>query len=109
MTNKEKKYLKIGDRVKVIAGDQKGIIGTVLSITKKDEQFLVTIDGVTPRIKYSKNKKEGEAKKQELAIFIHISNVMLWDKENLVVSRVGYKIQDGKKIRIFKKSGNLVS
>ena len=109
MKNKNKKYLKIGDRIKVIAGDQKGIIGNILSIITKNQQSLVNIEGVIPRIKYSKNTKEGESKKQELPIFINISNIMLWDKEKLTVSRIGYKIQDGKKLRIFKKSGNVVN
>ena len=109
MKNKDKKYLKIGDRIKVIAGDQKGIIGTILSIVSKNKQSLVTVEGITPRIKYRKNTTDSEPKRQELPPFIHISNVMLWDTQNLRVSRIGYKIQDGKKIRIFRKSGNSVS
>ena len=109
MKDKHKKYLKIGDRIKVIAGDQKGTLGNILSILTKNKQSLVIVEGITPRIKYLKTVKEGESKKQELPILIHISNVMLWDKEQLTVSRIGYKIQDGKKVRVFKKSGKVLT
>ena len=44
----------------------------------------------------------------EVPIGIHISNLMLWDNEQNLSSRIGYKIVDDKKQRYFKKSGNLV-
>ena len=80
MTKNSKIHIKIGDTVQVIAGNQKGFIGTVNSIMRK--KSIVFIDGIVPRIKYSKNPQGGEQKKLELQIPIHISNVMLWDKEN---------------------------
>jgi large subunit ribosomal protein L24 len=104
MKNNGKKYLKIGDYIKVIAGNYKGIIGTISSIYKKKNQFLITINEIVLKVK---NKKEGS--QELLPTFIHISNLMLWDKDNLRISRVNYKIQDGKKIRIFKKSNNIVN
>jgi len=39
---------------------------------------------------------------------IHLSNVMLWDKETNVASKIGYKLFDGQKKRYFKKSGKVV-
>ena len=107
MTNNSKLHIKIGDSVKVIAGNQKGFVGTVNSIVKK--KSIVFIEGIVPRIKYSKNPQGGEQKKSELQIPIHISNVMLWDKENNSASRISYKIIDGKKQRHFVKSGNVVT
>jgi len=44
----------------------------------------------------------------ELATWIHLSNVMLWDKETTQASRIGYKTIEGQKKRYFRKSGNIL-
>lgn len=99
-------HVKIGDKVKIISGNQKGIIGTINSILIK--KSVVYIEGISPRLKTKKNQKEGKSENLELQIPIHISNVMLWDKDSNVSSRIGYKLIDNKKRRYFKKSGNLL-
>ena len=99
--------MKVGDKVKVISGSQKGILGSILTISK--QKSLVTIEGVSGRIKVKKLPQSKEAKKIELPTFIHVSNIMLWDKESAKVSRIGYRFLDGLKVRYFKKSGNLVA
>jgi large subunit ribosomal protein L24 len=106
MTTTIKKHVKIGDRVKIITGKNKNIIGNILSISSKNS--TVIIDNVLPRIKYSKNPQGGESKKTDIQIPIHISNVMLWDKEKNQTSKIGYKILNGEKKRYFKKSGNFL-
>lgn len=106
MKNNKNCHIKIGDKVKIISGKQKGIIGVINSILKK--KSLVYIDGISPRLKVVKNPNEGKSKNVELQIPIHWSNVMLWDKEENVASRIGYKIIDNQKKRYFKKSGNLL-
>jgi large subunit ribosomal protein L24 len=99
-------HVKIGDKVKVISGNQKGFIGVIASlITKKS---VVILDGVEPRIKFVKNPQGEDAKKVEIQIPIHTSNVMLWDKEANLASKIGYKVVNEKKVRYFKKSGNIV-
>lgn len=107
MTKNLNSNLKVGDTIKIIAGNQKGLIGNIASVFRKES--LVVIEGVVPRIKYIKNKQGGEAKQVELPVPIHISNVMLWDKVAQVTSRIGYKMIDNKKVRYFKKSGNVIS
>jgi large subunit ribosomal protein L24 len=62
MIKKFKKHVKIGDRIQVITGNQKGIIGNIAAIDVK--KSTVIIDSVLPRIKYSKNPQGGEAKKK---------------------------------------------
>jgi large subunit ribosomal protein L24 len=99
-------HVKVGDRVKVISGNQKGLIGVITSILR--EKSTVTIDSIEPRIRYKKNQQVGESRKTELQIPINISNVMLWDTTANISSRIGYKIIENKKQRYFKKSGNLV-
>jgi large subunit ribosomal protein L24 len=106
MNKNKNSPVKIGDKVKVITGNQKGFIGTISSIMAK--KSLVIVDGILPRIKYTKNRQGGDPVKQEIPVSIHVSNVMLWDNEKNIAGKIGYKIVDTKKVRYFKKSGNLV-
>ena len=106
MKNKLNSHVKIGDKVKVISGKQKGFIGVITSLVSK--KSVVFLDGVTPRIKFKKTPQGGEAQRIEIQIPIHLSNVMLWDKDANTASKIGYKIVNNQKVRYFKKSGNLV-
>ena len=99
-------HIKIGDKVKIISGNQKGIIGTINTVLTK--KSIVYIDGISPRLKIMKNSRDGETKQLDLQIPIHLSNVMLWDNQQNVASRIGYKMVENQKKRYFKKSGNLV-
>lgn len=108
MKKQGKSYIKIGDKIKIISGNQKGLIGTITTILKK--KSIVFVEGVLPRIKYVKNKQQegGEPTKIEIPLGIHASNVMLWDSTSNACSRIFYKRINAKKERYFKKSGNLV-
>lgn len=101
-----KNHIKIGDKIKVIAGDQKGFLGNVLSISKKDSSVI--LDGLLPRVRFMKNSQGGDPKKVEIPLSIHVSNVMLWDKEANKADRIGMKEIDGRKKRYFKKSGHIL-
>jgi large subunit ribosomal protein L24 len=107
MTEKLNSQIKVGDTIKIIAGNQKGLVGSIKSIfTKKS---LVVVEGVSPRIKYVKNQQGGDSKQVELPVPIHISNVMPWDTLAKAAGRIGSKITDNKKVRYFKKSKNIFS
>ncbi len=106
MNKNKNSHVRIGDKVKVITGNQKGFIGTISSIAAK--KSFVVVEGILPRIKLTKNRQGGDPVKQEIPIAIHVSNVMLWDNEKNVAGKIGYKMVDAKKVRYFKKSGNLV-
>ena len=58
---KQKLHVKIGDKIKIIAGSQKGLIGTISSISKA--KSVAVINGVVPRIKYKKQNPNSEAQK----------------------------------------------
>jgi len=104
MNKKNNFHVKVGDKIKIISGNQKGLVGTIkVLITKKS---LAIIDGILPRIKYKKQNSNSEAKKIEIESTIHISNLMLWDEKNNKASRIGYKLMENIKQRYFKKSGN---
>jgi large subunit ribosomal protein L24 len=106
MNQKHKFHVKIGDKIKVTAGNQKGLVGVINSITAKKSMAL--IDGVLPRIKYRKQNPNAEAQKIEIQLPIHLSNLMLWDDQSNQASRIGYKVIENKKKRYFKKSGNVL-
>jgi large subunit ribosomal protein L24 len=107
MKTKRNCHIKIGDKVKVITGANKGTIGTINSIIFK--KSIVFIEEIVPRIKYIKNTQGEESKKIEIKTPIHISNVMIWDSETNKASKIGYKIVENKKYRYFKKSGKIIS
>lgn len=109
------KILK-GDTVVVIAGGNsqkqarncaKGVQGTVLAV--KGEKVLV--EGVNLVKKHQKpNRMTGEEGSiVEKEAFMHISNVAILNPATQKADRVGYQIKDGKKIRVFKSSGEPVA
>lgn len=102
----EKKHVKLGDKIKVISGSQKGIIGNILSVDSKKK--LLNIDTILPRQKFVKGKNEKNSKKIDIPMQIHFSNVMLWDKEANICSKTGFKLVNNEKKRYFKKSGNIL-
>ncbi|WP_442795513.1 50S ribosomal protein L24 [Pelobium manganitolerans] len=107
MENNKKVKLNIrkGDLVKVIAGDSKGQQGKVLEVITKTSRVLV--EGTNMVSKHTKpnaaNPNGGIVKKEAP---IHISNVSLIDPKSGKATRVSRKRnEDGKVIRIAKKSG----
>ena len=96
--------IKTGDTVKVISGHYKGTVSEVKSVDPKNNK--VTVEGVNmikKSLKPNQQNPEGGVIEKEAPI--DASNVMLYDKKAKSVSRVGYKLEDGKKTRVFKKSG----
>ncbi len=88
----------------VIAGADKGKVGT---ITKVDTQKgKIVVEGVNIRTKHIAPRAEnetGQIKKSEYPI--HHSNVMCYSKEKNVRSRVGYKLDNGKKVGPLRAQG----
>ena len=100
-------HVKKGDKVQVISGKDKGKQGVILSAFPKNNRVLV--EGVNIIKKHSKptqaNPQGGIIEKEAP---IHVSNVMALDPKTGVPTRVGYQLVDGKKVRIAKKSGELL-
>ena len=104
----KKIHIKKGDNVYVNAGNDKGKTGKVLSVDpSKDRAIVEGINMVSKHTKPNSKQPQGGIIKQEAAI--HISNVNLLDPTSTaakaVPTRVGYKVVDGKKVRVAKKSG----
>lgn len=102
-----KLHVKKGDNVVVISGTQKGKTGTILSVDVEKSRAIV--EGVNLVSKHSRpsteNPKGGIVKKEA---GIHVSNLMVLDK-NDKAGRIGRKKDDnGKNVRYSKKTGEVI-
>ncbi|WP_313524978.1 50S ribosomal protein L24 [Anaerotignum sp.] len=97
--------LKSGDKVVVITGKDKDKQGRILAVDKKNNRVLV--EGVNMISKHTKpnvkNQQGGIIKKEG---YIDASNVMYL--HNGKATRLGAMIKDGKKVRIAKKTGEVI-
>jgi len=100
--------LKRGDEVFVTSGKDKGRRGTIVQIIGKQK---VLVEGINIVKKHTKpNPNAGvEGGIIDKTMPIDISNVMIWNAENEQPEKVGIKTEkDGKKVRIFKKTGKTI-
>lgn len=96
-------YLKSGDEVIVIAGKDKGKRGKITKVdTKNDRVFVEGANLVKRHQKATQTTESGIVTKEA---GIHMSNVMIADPKSGEATRVGYRVEEGKKIRFAKKSG----
>ena len=100
-----KLHIKKNDTVVVLAGEDKGKTGKVLKVLVDENRALVEgVNMVSKSTKPSAQNPQGGIVKQEAPI--HISNLSLVDPKSGKATRVGIKVtEDGKKVRIAKKSG----
>ncbi|RNL85179.1 50S ribosomal protein L24 [Sinomicrobium pectinilyticum] len=99
--------IKSGDTVKVIAGDHKGSEGKVLKVDREKNKAIVEgVNTVRKHQKPSANNPQGGIVEKEAPI--HISNLSLIDPKSKEVTRVGYEVKDGKKVRVSKKSNEVI-
>jgi large subunit ribosomal protein L24 len=102
-----KLHIKKGDIVKVIAGNERGQQGKVLSIDRKKMRALVEgLNMISKHTKPNAANPQGGIVKQEAPI--HISNLMFIDGKGNA-TRIGRKLNDDNKIvRYSKKSGEVI-
>ena len=101
------KYLiRKDDRVKVIAGKDKGKVGRVLRVDR--ERGRVLVEGINIAKKAMRKKKqEDRGGIMEIEIPIHISNVMLVTRAG-EPTRVGIKKENGHRVRVARKNNETV-
>ena len=97
--------IRVGDKVQVIAGKDKGKQGEVLQVLRKENRVIVEgVNIVTKHIKPSQADPEGGIVTREAPI--HVSNVAYYDSKAKQAVKIGYAFdEDGKKYRINKKTG----
>ena len=98
--------IRLGDTVRVIAGSAKGSEGTVLSILRENNRAIVEgVNMIKKHNKPSAQNPQGGITEKEAPI--HISNLSLLSSDGKT-TRVGYKVENGKKVRIAKKSDDVI-
>ena len=97
--------IKKGDTVRVIAGRELGKEGKVTSVDVKNHKVLVEgINKVKKHEKPNMNNQNGQIVEKEA--FLDISNVMLVADGK--ATRVGFRVEDGKKVRFAKATGKTI-
>ena len=98
--------LKVGDKVIVIAGSNKGREGTIKKVLKDENKLIV--EGVNLVKKHQKASGQESGGILETEAPIHASNVMIIDPKTKKPTRIGKKIVKDKKVRIAKKSSEVL-
>lgn len=94
---------KVGDKVVVIAGSDKGKEGKIIKTLKAENR--VVVEGVHMIKKHQKPTGQESGGIVEIEAPIHASNVMIVDPKTKKGTRIGHTTdKNGKKIRITKKS-----
>ncbi len=98
--------LKKGDKVVVLSGDDKGKTGEIVKSMPKEGKVVVQgVNLVKRHTKPSQTSAGGIVTKEAP---IHISNVALVDGSTGKATKVGYKQEDGRKVRFARKSGEVI-
>ena len=98
--------IKTGDTVRVIAGDHKGSEGTVTKILREKNKAIVEgVNMISKHVKPNAENPQGGIVKKEAAM--QISNLSLLTKDGKT-TRVGYKGEGKDKVRVSKKSNEVI-
>lgn len=99
-------HIKKNDTVMVITGKDKGKKGKVLKAMPKENRVIV--EGINMQTKHQKQTRTAKSEIKHQEGPIHVSNVMYFDKKANAATRIGYKFENGKKIRVSKKTGSAI-
>jgi large subunit ribosomal protein L24 len=98
--------IKKGDRVILLTGKDKGRTGNVTKVMPKDSRVLISgLNMVQRHTRPSQGDPQGGIKHKEASV--HVSNVAIVDA-NGKPTRVGFKVEDGKKVRVAKTTGEVI-
>ncbi|MFN4274259.1 MAG: 50S ribosomal protein L24 [Aliihoeflea sp.] len=99
--------IRKGDQVVVLTGKDKGRKGEVIKVMPKDDKALVRgINMVVRHQRQSANQEGGIIRKEAP---IHLSNIAVADPKDGKPTRVGFEVRDGGKVRIAKRSGEVIN
>ncbi|MCJ7996574.1 50S ribosomal protein L24 [Rhizobium cremeum] len=97
--------IRKGDKVVVLTGKDKGRSGEVIQVMPKEGRAVVRgINVVKRHQRQTQNQEAGIISKEAS---IHLSNLAIADKDGKP-TRVGFKVVDGKKVRVAKRSGDVI-
>ncbi len=98
--------IKKGDKVAVLAGRDKGKTGEVTKVMPSENRVIVAGVNMVKRHNRPTQTTPGGIEEKEAPI--HVSNVALVDPKSGEATRVGFEVRDGKKVRVAKKSGEVI-
>jgi large subunit ribosomal protein L24 len=100
--------IKKGDRVVVLSGKDKGKHGEVVRSLPKEMKVVVAgVNVVTRHKKPSQANPQGGLERSEAPI--HVSKVAIEDPKTGKPTRVGFRIENGQKVRVAKRSGEVIN
>jgi large subunit ribosomal protein L24 len=104
------RHVKKGDTVEVISGKHKGEQGKIIEVlTDKDRVRIEGVNTVKRHLKPGRDPKVPQGGIIEKSGTVHISNVLPVDPQTGKPTRVGFKkLEDGRKVRVAKRSGELL-
>src|SRR5690625_733002 len=102
------KHMKIrkGDRVVVLSGKDKGRTGEVLRALPKEQRVIV--QGVNTVTKHVRPSAASQGGIERIEAPIHVSNVAIADPRDGAPTRIGYKMDGGRKLRFARRSGEMI-
>ncbi|MCT4555918.1 MAG: 50S ribosomal protein L24 [Pelagimonas sp.] len=97
--------LKKGDKVIVLAGKDKGKTGEITKVDPKSGKAIV--DGINIAIRHTRQTQTSQGGRLPKALPIDLSNLAIVDA-NGKATRVGFREEDGKKVRFAKTTGDVI-
>lgn len=98
--------IRKGDKVVVLTGKDKGKSGEVVSVSPKENRAVVR--GVNVVVLHQKQTQTQEAGLVRKEASIDLSNLAIADPKDGKPTRVGFKIEGDKKVRVAKRSGVVI-
>ncbi len=95
--------VKKGDKVVVVTGRDKGKRGEILKVLREENRVIVQGVNLAQRHQKQSMQQEGGIVQKELAI--HVSNVALIDPKTDKPTRIGYRMDGERKVRVARRSG----
>jgi large subunit ribosomal protein L24 len=98
--------VKKGDKVVVLTGKDKGKTGEIKKVMPDDNK--VVVQGVNVQTKHRKPSQTGPGGLDKIEMPIHVSNVAIVDPKTSKPSRVGFKTVGDRKVRVARRSGEVI-
>ncbi len=99
--------IRKGDEVIVLSGRDKGKKGSVLKVLTDEDRVIVQGVHIAKRHQRQSQTEQGGIVEKEASI--HVSNVSLLDPESGDATKVGFRsLEDGRKVRFAKRSGEVI-
>ena len=99
--------LRKGDKVVVLVGKDKGKEGEIVRVLPAEGKAVVS--GVNTVIRHTKQTQNTQGGRVPMEAPVDLSNIALVDPKEGGATRVGFRTEDGKKVRFAKKSGEVLN